>query len=177
MQGSRCARGPIPGPPPIQRSKRLSHGGFRVSGFRLRVTGFGFRVSGFGFRVPGSGFRVSGFGFRGSGFRFQGLEVRIGESDAASTVLHVPYSLDRVSGFGPEMCSGSEAGSYLRLIDFCITQLRVKKEKKTSESDATRTSSQEDSRHTELSRLPWCPSSADSSACEISVHLLSVQLL
>jgi len=22
-----------------------------------------------------------------------------------------------------EMCSGSEAGSYLRLIDFCITQL------------------------------------------------------
>ena len=28
-----------------------------------------------------------------------------------------------VRGYLTEMCSGSEAGSYLRLIDFCITQL------------------------------------------------------
>mmetsp|Transcript_36448 Transcript_36448/g.86278 ORF Transcript_36448/g.86278 Transcript_36448/m.86278 type:complete len:337 (-) Transcript_36448:539-1549(-) len=33
----------------------------------------------------------------------------------------------------------------------------------TSESDATRMSSHEDSRHTEESRLPWCPSSDESS--------------
>jgi len=26
-------------------------------------------------------------------------------------------------GDGAEMCSGSKVGSYLRLIDFCITQL------------------------------------------------------
>ena len=36
----------------------------------------------------------------------------------ALTVLHVPCSLDR-GGL-------SEAGSYLRLIDSCITQLRLK---------------------------------------------------
>ena len=27
---------------------------------------------------------------------------------------------------GTEVCSGSEAGSYLRLIDSCITQLKLK---------------------------------------------------
>jgi len=42
-------------------------------------------------------------------FRKQGLEGRGWEKDASSGA--------------PEMCSGSEAGSYLRLIDLCITQL------------------------------------------------------
>ena len=59
-------------------------------------------MSGVGFRVQGSGFRIQGSGFRvqGSGFRVQGAGCRAGFK-----------------------CSGSEAGSCLRPIDFCITQL------------------------------------------------------
>ena len=40
---------------------------------------------------------------------------------------HVLDSVQTLPGLvnyrGTEMCSGSEEGSYLRLIDFCITQL------------------------------------------------------
>jgi len=53
--------------------------------------------------------------------------VKAGKTD---DVLHVlvsgvarqvtPY---HNNNYFTEMCSGSEAGSYLRLIDFCITQL------------------------------------------------------
>ena len=32
---------------------------------------------------------------------------------------------DLLNNYVTEMCSGSEAGSYLRLIDFCITQLQA----------------------------------------------------
>jgi len=38
-------------------------------------------------------------------------------SEPIGTVLNLNYFT--------EMCSGSEAGSYLWLIDFCITQLRL----------------------------------------------------
>ena len=37
------------------------------------------------------------------------------------------HSLD-VPGEATHLCSGSEAGSYLRLIEFCITQLCNKEE-------------------------------------------------
>jgi len=48
----------------------------------------------------------------------QGLEVRV--QGEARWSRHG----DRVEGnYLAEMCSGSEAGSYLRLIDLCITQL------------------------------------------------------
>jgi len=47
--------------------------------------------------------------------RFRGFYLKV----KALIVVYVPCSLDS----GPEMCSGSEAGSYLRLIDVCITQL------------------------------------------------------
>ena len=42
-------------------------------------------------------------------------------------VLHVPAESPLVTpkenNYSTEMCSGSEAGSYLSLTDFCITQL------------------------------------------------------
>ena len=44
---------------------------------------------------------------------FGGLLSEIQGQNLALNVSHVPYLLD----------SGSEASSYLRLIDFCITQL------------------------------------------------------
>ena len=36
-----------------------------------------------------------------------------------------PHALQLASNFFTEMCSGSEEGSYLRLIDFRITQLKA----------------------------------------------------
>ena len=84
--------------------------GFGVLGLGFRVWGLGYRVWGSGFLVSGVGFRVSCFGRRVSS---SGFEERC--------VVH------RAEGVGTapftEMCSGSDAGSYSRLIDFCITQL------------------------------------------------------
>jgi len=37
---------------------------------------------------------------------------------------YLPHSSQFENNYFTEMCSGSEAGSYLRLIDLCITQLR-----------------------------------------------------
>jgi len=34
--------------------------------------------------------------------------------------------LDRGDNYAAEMCGGSEEGLYLRLIDFCITQLKAR---------------------------------------------------
>ena len=66
------------------------------------LSGFGFWVSGFGFRFSGSEYRVQaaifGYAERGSGH----LYILKGRR-----------------------CSGSGAGSYLRLIDVCITQLKA----------------------------------------------------
>ena len=37
--------------------------------------------------------------------------------------VHLPEPAALAPSVPPEMCSGSEEGSYSRLIDFCITQL------------------------------------------------------
>ena len=136
---------------------RVSCSVFRVSCFVFRVSGLGFRVSGVEFRVPDFGCRVSGFGFQvsdspewcqpgkerrgslrcgrqaspdffgegglGSGFWVSVSELRI-------------FSSRFENNYFTEMCSGSEAGSYLRLID-CVNHstlgLRVEKKKKRGE--------------------------------------------
>jgi len=59
-----------------------------------------------GFEVLGFGIGAWGFGFRVSG---------------VPTNRVSRFGLTNKSGF--EMWSGSEAGSYTRLIDLCITQL------------------------------------------------------
>ena len=73
------------------------------------------------FRVQGSGFRVQGSGFsvQGSGFRVQGLGLSV-EWHRGAEHLDAEHVQNN---YFTEMCSGSEAGSYLRRIDFCITQL------------------------------------------------------
>jgi len=122
---------------------RLSGYGFRGFGFRVSW----FRVSGSGFRVSGSGFRVSCFGFQVLGFvlRVSGLERTLrslGQKDVCHTAEHDPFIISQLaptqSTLGPyvvqiwsrnmpelrgadyfiELCSGSQAGSNLRLIDF-----------------------------------------------------------
>ena len=55
------------------------------------------------------------FGVRGLGFVLRILSLGLGLRGLRVGVCS--------SGFTWKMCSGSEAGSYLRLIDFCITQL------------------------------------------------------
>ena len=119
--------------------------GFRAqgSGFRVqvRVQGSGFRVQGSGFRFQGSGFRVQGSGFRVSisdawGHLASGAEVvaanaqevvlRVGLRDRPGVLglEFLPCSQFKNNHF-TEMCCGTEAGSYLRPIDSCITQLKV----------------------------------------------------
>jgi len=68
------------------------------------VQGAGCRVQGAGFRVQGSRFMV-----QGSGSRVEGLAVGMGSQYKNNCFA--------------EMRIGSEAGSFLRLIDLCITQL------------------------------------------------------
>ena len=74
------------------RFRAQDSSGFRVRGSGFRVQGSEFRAQGSGLRVQGSGFRAQGPGFR---VRFQF------END-----------------YFTEICSVSEAGSYLRLVDF-----------------------------------------------------------
>jgi len=62
--------------------------------------------------LQGSGFRVQGSGFRvqGSGLRVQRAQERDALERHAAEVA-------------PEIWSGSEEGSDLRLVDCCVTQL------------------------------------------------------
>ena len=105
-------------------------------------------LEGSGFRGLGSGFRVSCAGFRVSDLRgaIEGFRMRVeGVSDRLDKFKHenpTPSHLTchdragfvfRVSGVGFRVStfrsvssagrSGSEAGSSVRLTDFCITQL------------------------------------------------------
>jgi len=87
-----------------------------VLGFGLRDSGFGFRVSVCWFRVSGFGFRVSGFGFRVSGFG--ATPHPRGGRVSETTPGYSAQPRTPCSNTLSEMCSGSEAGSYVRLIDF-----------------------------------------------------------
>jgi len=70
--------------------------------------------------------------FRAKMEHLKEFQVLLPESQGqnmALTVVYVPYSLGSgrgapvVDSYFTEMCSGSEEGSYLRLMEFCITQL------------------------------------------------------
>ena len=130
---------------------RVQDGGFRVPGSGFRVQGSGFRVQGSGHRIQGSGFRVQGLGLRGGcrvlrgGRRVQDLKCRIYHAHAIGPVagvvalgIHVLIAASIRNSCSDlivhrelqpmkewlQMCSGSEAGSYLRLADSGITQLQ-----------------------------------------------------
>jgi len=90
-----------------ESSKSAPGSGLQAPGFRFQISGSRFQGSGSGFRDPGFGIRVPGFGFRVFGFRVWGSGLR-------PVTWHVA-----------EMQSGSEEGSYLRLIDLCISQLQA----------------------------------------------------
>ena len=93
----------------------------RDSGFRFQISGLGFRISFSGFVF---GFRVSGFGFQVFRFRFRvsfsGVRFRISGFGVSNSLGNQSI---RVLGLGfennnfTEMRSGSQAGSYSRLID------------------------------------------------------------
>ena len=59
------------------------------------------------------GLGVKGLG-KGSGIRGDGFEVQKGVGSRASQFQNNDFT---------EMCSGSEVGSYFRLIELCTTQL------------------------------------------------------
>jgi len=133
---------------------RVEGSGFRVQGWGFRVESLGCSVEGSGFRVQGWRFRVENFGVQGLGCRAARGRRRRGhamfcktrrevskakrETDCrVETLKHqkrrkrfrgmdqvVPKGRGVVHHF-TEMCRGSKAGSYLRLIDSCITQLRA----------------------------------------------------
>ena len=113
LQGSGFSRGGSVDSPDarfLRRTRSTSLSSFFTwaarSSFRSRVSGFGFRVSGFGVRVPGFG--VRGYLGRALALRLAGARHhRLG----VLTLLVPPHHL--------------EAGSYLRLIDSCITQLKA----------------------------------------------------
>ena len=94
--------------------------GFRdlVSGFGLRGFGFGLRglVSGFGLRGLGFGFSFSSFVISGSGGWVDRLRRRAVERVVARV-------LGGLIQRGTALRCAAEEGSYLRLIDFWITQL------------------------------------------------------
>ena len=66
--------------------------------------------------VWGLGCRVWGLGFRVWGLGLPGAPI-LARTDR--------YSSQFKNNYVAEMCSGSQAGSYLRLIDSCITQLNA----------------------------------------------------
>ena len=67
------------------------------------------------------GFRVSGFGLRVERRVQDGADEAVGRHHLVSAeVLKNTFGTDRHSS---HFEINSEAGSYLRLIDFCITQL------------------------------------------------------
>ena len=109
--------------------------GFRVQGVGFRVQGSGFGIQGLGFR--GSGFRVQGLGFRvqgsgcrvqGSGFSVQGSECRVyGARALREERGEQPFAHHHLRTTISQKCAVvTEAGSYLRLIDSCITQLKAR---------------------------------------------------
>ena len=69
--------------------------------------------------MQGSGFRVQGSGFRVQPQPPDNLSDGVGEVHEGGD----PNLLD--SQVAPRRCNGSEAGSFLRLIDSGITQLKV----------------------------------------------------
>ena len=103
----------------FERSSLRSGGGARparrklsaccgCSSVTVLVSGLGSGVWGLGFGIWGLGSGVWGLGFRGW--------------------CRLPAPHEKMPGLDPtvwsrEMSSGSEEGSYLRLIDLCITQL------------------------------------------------------
>ena len=93
---------------------------FRLAGVAPLAPGVGFRIegSGFGFRLQVSGFRVQGFGFQVSGL-FTPQRSRTLPCTAQSTSC---WSCSPPSLLASPRSPGNEAGSYLRLIDSCITQ-------------------------------------------------------
>ena len=97
----------------------------RVAHASLR--GFGFRFQDFEFRVWGSGlgFGVSGFEFRVSGFRDLLAEstVLVGCGRLAHAARRCLMDSQVKNNYFTKLCSNAEQGSYLWLIDFCITQL------------------------------------------------------
>ena len=101
------------------------------------VQGAGFRVQGSGFWVQGSGFRVqgSGFGVLGAGFRVQGSGFRVQRRCCHRTsltpTLTTPDSPKSSGNSSSLREGGSEAGSCLRLIDSCITQLKAQEPPRT----------------------------------------------
>ena len=86
---------------------------FPFSGISFRVSGFGFHSLESTFRVSLSGFHFSGFSFRIS---LSGIEFRA--AGVGFRVRGFGFSYQFENNYFTEMCSGSEAGSYLRLIDF-----------------------------------------------------------
>ena len=110
---------------------RVQGAGCRDPWFGLRFNGFGFRVLGFGFRVSGLEFGVSDFGCS----RPSPTPVSVGRVNSKKTVSFPrgtseapPGALGVLSAWMPQVavadCTcGSKEGSYLRLVDFCITHL------------------------------------------------------
>jgi len=129
---------------------RVSSSGFRVSGFGFRVSGFGFQASGFEFRVSGCRLQVSGSGFRDPDAWYRGISAA-SRSPHSAQLLTIPpappppalahptppTSPRRPRPAPPAILAAgrawrvqkcvvvTEAGSYLRLIDSCITQLKA----------------------------------------------------
>ena len=95
-------------PPPPHAPPGL---GFGAKGLVSRIWGLGLRVYDFGSRVSGLGFGflVSGFWSLVSGFGYLRLMKQ-----ANSQFKNNCFA---------EMRSASEEGSYIRLIDLCMTQL------------------------------------------------------
>ena len=101
---------------------RVQGSGCRIQGSGCRVQGSGCRVQDSGFRVQGSGCRVQGPGLRvqGAGFRVQGLP---------EDCFHAPVGqkTGSLEGFAQQGLGSrlkvDGLDLFLRLIDFCITQL------------------------------------------------------
>ena len=102
---------------------RDSVSGFRFSGFGIRFSVFELRVLCFEIRISGYGFDFLGFEVRGNLRR----KHPHAEPPLRRMVLD-PGTCERNSSQYKDNClaemrSGFEEGSYLRLIDWCITQI------------------------------------------------------
>ena len=107
----------------VIKNRPLSADGFqKKKGIHLRPRGGGL-VDAAGFRVQGAGCRVQGSGSRPADHN-PPCPCAEPEPNSRSCICsgkaHRPLCKNNYS---TDICSGSEAGSYLRRIDFCITQL------------------------------------------------------
>ena len=94
----------------------------------MRVEGAGFRVQ--GCRVQGAGFRASGEGGVPGAPRAAPPRARKHPFEG-SPAPHTPALLEEeIKHYSTEICSGSEAGSYLRLVYHSTLGLTVKEKKK-----------------------------------------------